>query len=297
MRIALHCHYRLPVKKYGGTQRRVMWLASALADLGHNVYLLALKGTRCEKAEVIEVRKEDVDLDGIVPDSVDIVHLLQTPNCKVSKPSIYTLAGNNSSGRKLHPNTLYLSRNHAIRHGGKHFVYNGLDPNEYIYSEEKDDYFLYLSRISKYKGIDIAVKLAKDMGFKLVIAGGFWLSLSRKIRCVGKVGGIKKAKLLAGAKALLFPIRWEEPFGNVVIEALVSGTPVITTPHGAMPEIVTPEVGFICRSYEELKTAVENVDSIDPKKCRQRVMENFTAEIMAKNCLKYYERVIQTGHL
>jgi len=274
-----------------------MWLASALVDLGHKVYLLAQKGTRCEKAEVIEVKKEDLNLDGIVPESAQIVHLMQVPNRKVSKPSIYTLAGNNSSGRELHPNTLYLSRNHAIRHGSTHFVYNGLDPKKYIYREKKDDYFLYLSRISRKKGVDIAVKLAKEMGFKLVIAGGFWFDLSRKIRCVGRVGGIKKAQLLAGAKALIFPIRWEEPFGNVVIEALVSGTPVITTPHGSMPEIITPDVGFLCRNYEDLKSAVAHVDSIDPKRCRQRVTENFTAEIMAKNCLKYYERVIRTGHL
>ncbi len=297
MTIALHCNYKLPVKKYGGTQRRIIWLAQALTQLGHKVYLLASKGTQCEKVEVVEIDRNQRDLDPVVPDSVEVVHLLQTPNCTVSKPSLYTLAGNNSSGRQLYPNILYLSRDHARRHKGTHFVYNGLDPKDYLYREKKDDYFLYLSWITRKKGVDIAIALAKQMGFKLIIAGGWRPSFSRNVKYIGRVGGRRKAELLAGARALLFPIRWSEPFGIVTIEALISGTPVITTPRGSMSEIITPEVGFLCNDFEELKQAVKKVDTIDPQQCRRRVMENFTAEIMAKGCLQYYLKVIETGGL
>jgi glycosyltransferase involved in cell wall biosynthesis len=76
------------------------------------------------------------------------------------------------------------------------------------------------------------------------------------------VGGRRKAELIAGARALLFPIRWDEPFGIVVAEAMVSGTPVITTPRGSMPELVTPDVGFLCQNESELEEAIRRVGDV-----------------------------------
>jgi glycosyltransferase involved in cell wall biosynthesis len=130
------------------------------------------------------------------------------------------------------------------------------------------------------------------MGFRLVIAGGYKFSLSRKIRSVGMVGGREKAELIAGARALLFPVSWPEPFGLAVIEALCSGTPVITSPCGAMPEIVTPDTGFICDGQPAMEAAVERLGEISPHACRRRVLENFTADIMADHYLKEYRQVI-----
>jgi len=91
---------------------------------------------------------------------------------------------------------------------------------------------------------------------------------------------------------LLFPIRWEEPFGIVVAEALISGTPVITTPRGAMPELVTPDVGFLCRDETELADAIQRVGDIAPAACRQRALQYFTSTVCARKFLMYYERLL-----
>jgi glycosyltransferase involved in cell wall biosynthesis len=135
------------------------------------------------------------------------------------------------------------------------------------------------------------------MGFKLIIAGGWRLSFRRNIKFIGEVDDKEKAELLAGAKALIFPTNWEEPFGLVTIEALASGTPVITTNKGAMPEVITPDVGFRCNSFEEFQEAIKRIDEISPRKCRERVEKNFTAEIMAEKYIRAYEKIIQTGGL
>jgi glycosyltransferase involved in cell wall biosynthesis len=189
--------------------------------------------------------------------------------------------------------TVFLSRAHAAMYGRDCFVYNGLDPADYVFRDKKDDYFLFLARVTRSsKGVERAVALARRMGFKLVIAGGYKFSLSRKIRSVGMVGGAEKAELIAGARALLSPISWPEPFGLAVIEALCSGTPVITAPCGAMPELVTPDTGFLCGDMPAMEAAVERIGEISPHDCRRRVMENFTAELMAENYLTIYRRII-----
>ena len=135
------------------------------------------------------------------------------------------------------------------------------------------------------------------MKFELDVAGGWRLNFSRYIHFKGMVGGTKKKKLLANSKALIFPTLCEEPFGLVTIEALVSGTPVISSTYGAMSEIVTEDVGFRCENYNEYKRAVKNIDKIDSKRCRQRVLNKFTHIHMAKNYIKYYKRVLKTGRI
>jgi glycosyltransferase involved in cell wall biosynthesis len=157
---------------------------------------------------------------------------------------------------------------------------------------------LFLSKTSRSsKGVHRAIELAKKMGFKLIIAGGYGISLNRKIKYVGEVGGRKKMELLANARALLFPISWGEPFGLVMIEAMVSGTPVIATPFGSVPEIVTSDVGFICKDQQEMQRAVEEIGTIKHQACRDRVLQNFTADIMAENYLRYYRNIVEKGTL
>lgn len=201
------------------------------------------------------------------------------------------------------PNKIYVSADHARRGGATAFVYNGIDPDEFIYRERKDDYFLFLSKVSRRKkGVDVALRLARHMGFRLLVAGGTRFSLRKtggflnsvlgKVHFCGEVTGRRKAELFAGARALIFPIRWEEPFGLVVAEALVSGTPVITAPHGAMPEIVTPDVGVLCNSYDEMATAIQRVGEIDPAACRRRVLEQFTNHQCADAYRRHYRTAI-----
>ncbi len=196
------------------------------------------------------------------------------------------------------PNTVFVSKNHAMRHGSTHYIYSGINLDDFIYREKKERYFLFLAKVSwKVKNVELAIKLAKVMGFTLIVAGGWRLSFRRNVKFVGEVNDKEKAKLLAGARALIFPTNWEEPIGNVTLEALASGTPVITTNRGAMPEVVTSDVGFRCDTFEQFKEAIERIDEISPRKCRERVEENFTARIMTEKYIKEYERIIQTGSL
>jgi glycosyltransferase involved in cell wall biosynthesis len=297
MNIVLVINERVPVVKYGGTERVVTWLSDALAAENHNVYICAPKGSSSKCAEIIEYNpKKSFPLQ--IPSRTDIVHWHVAVSKDYGIPSITTfhwIAGRNYQFPK---NVVFLSKHHARFHNSSQFVYNGLDPCDYIYSEKKDDYFLFLSKASRSsKGVDRAIQLAKRMGFKLLIAGGYRLSLNRNIKFLGEVGGRRKAELLAHARGLIFPIRWDEPFGLVTIEAMVSGTPVISTPCGAVPEIVTPDVGFICKDDNEMENAVEHISEKLPQVCRNRVMENFTSQIMARNYLSCYNNILSSGSL
>jgi len=288
----------LPVKKYGGTQRIVVNLMKEQINRGHKVYLLSLAGTHLPSINVTTIKKPIQNFEDYIPDNIDIVQLYGTPQETPPKPYLVLIEGNGKPGEKFLPNTVFVSRNHAVRHGSTHYIYSGVNLDDFIYREKKKDYFLFLAKVSwRVKNVDFAIRLAKMMGFKLIVAGGWRLSFRRNIKFVGEVDDKEKAELLAGAKALIFPTNWEEPFGLVTIEALASGTPVITTNKGAMPELVTPDVGFRCNTFEESQEAINRADKISPRKCRERVEENFTAEIMTGKYIKAYEKIIQTGNL
>jgi glycosyltransferase involved in cell wall biosynthesis len=309
MHIVHVSRWRLPVTNYGGVPRVIYWLAKAQAEQGHRVTILGPPGTTCPgvRTVAVPVSRAVVDysphIGPYVPADANVVHFHHLPSVPPPLPWVLTVNGNSPAELQYRPMNIYVSRDHARRGGASVVVYNGIDPGEFIYRERKDDYFLFLSKVSRpAKGVDIALRLAREMGFRLVVAGGsrlalykaggFWNSVLGDVHFCGMVTGQRKADLLAGARALIFPIRWEEPFGLVVTEALVSGTPVITTPRGSMPELVTPDVGFLCGSYEELKAAIRRVENIDPAACRQRVMEHFTSAMCARNYARYYERAI-----
>jgi glycosyltransferase involved in cell wall biosynthesis len=291
-------HYKLPVARYGGTQRVILWNARALKRLGHDVVLLSLKGTRVHDLDVVAIPDGLVGYETLVPSDADIVHLYATPREIPRAPYIVTIGGNGKPGERYAPNTVFVSGDHARRHGSDQYVYNGIDPSEFTYRDVKDDYFLFLSKASwKVKGLGVALDLAKRCGIRLVVAGGRGISLNRRIKYVGMVGGRRKAELLAGAKALLFPIQWEEPFGLVAVEAMMSGTPVITFDRGSMPEIVTDDVGFRCRNTDEMEQAVGSIGRISPSACRARAEARFSSEAMARSYLEKYRRILEHGRL
>lgn len=303
MHIAHVSAWRLPYKLYGGSQRVIIWQARAQARMGHRVTLVAPAGSTCPDVTVVGVPQGD-DFGRYIPADADVMNLVGSSWLDLPVPSIITVQGNSPFEMSSHPNKVYVSRNHAQRAGAQAFVYNGVDPDEYVYRERKDDYLLFLSKVSRpAKGIRVALRLARRLGFRLLVAGGnrfslrktggLWDSVRADVRFCGMVGGQRKAELIAGARALLFPISWEEPFGIVVAEALVSGTPVITTPRGAMPELVTPDVGFLCADEAALEEAIRRVGEISPAACRQRALEHFSDTVCARKYIQYYERATQ----
>jgi glycosyltransferase involved in cell wall biosynthesis len=273
LHITVASHYRLPVKGYGGTERVVVALVRALAVLGHRVTLLAAPGTRVREAEVIEVppatlTAAGVDLASLALPGADILHAFFPLKRMPSHPFVQTLEGNLRAGAPVPPNNIFVSRDHARRSGREVFVYNGLDPADYLFRSAKADYDLFLGRLHSGKGYRWAIEGAKRSGRRLLLAGGWRPSLRRNVQFVGEVDGRRKAELLAGARCLWMPALWPEPFGLTTIEALFSGTPVLATHWGALPEVVSAEVGVLCSTVDELVAAAATIHTRDPAACR-----------------------------
>jgi glycosyltransferase involved in cell wall biosynthesis len=113
------------------------------------------------------------------------------------------------------------------------------------------------------------------------------------VEFIGEIGEADKAAFLGGARALLFPIDWPEPFGLVMIEAMACGTPVIARPCGSVPEIVVPgHTGFVGETLIEMTDAVKRLDEIDRADCRQHVESYFTVSHMADGYEKVYRRLV-----
>lgn len=298
MRVGLWYHSTLPVRRYGGTQRVVVWLAGALAELGHEPVLLTPPGSSSRVAEVVALPKgvvrraesePDFELDAHLPRGLDVLHFHSVVAGRTCLPRVTTIHGNGAPG-SFGPDAVFVSRDHMERMGGRRYVHNGLPPEAYTYRETKQDWLLFLARVRwRVKGVDRAERVARAARVPLVIAGGWRLHpFDRSLRSVGMVGGERKRRLLADARALLFPVRWEEPFGLAVIEAMASGTPVLASRRGSLPELVGPETGFLCASEEEFVEAVAELDRIDPAACRARVEERFSARRMAEDYLHLY---------
>jgi glycosyltransferase involved in cell wall biosynthesis len=302
MRVTLVHHARLPVKGYGGTERVVVSLARGLTALGHEVNLIAPTGTRIPEARVVPVPGarfggKAFDLTPLVPPGTDILHAFYPPRNAPSMPWVWTLEGTTPAGVSRPPNTIYVSANHAERHGSRSFVYNGLDPADYLYRATKDDYDLFLGRLHSSKGWQLAVEGAKAAQRKLVVAGGWRPSLSRLLRFAGEVDGKEKAELLAGARLLWMPAQWEEPFGLTLIEALWSGTPVLGTRRGALPEVLSPTTAEFGDTVEELVARLPDMARKDPAACRARAGRYFSHVVMAEEYVRFYRHYLATGVL
>jgi glycosyltransferase involved in cell wall biosynthesis len=304
MHVVVASHHRLPVEGYGGPQRVVVALVRGLAALGHRVTLLAQPGTKvAEASRLVEVaprvlKDSNADLNRYLPDNPDILHahfpLKQGPK---GLPFVQTLHSNWKPGTALPPNTIFLSRDHAARHGSTAFVYNGLDPAEYIFRKRKEQWDLFLGRLHSDRGYHWAVDAAKRTGRRLIIAGGWRPSFTGAIKYVGEVGGKRKAVLLARARCLWMPAQWDEPFGLPTIEALFSGTPVLGTKRGALPEILTPAVGAISTTLEEMIKAAQTIGTRSPEACRARAERHFTHLKMAESYVRMYEGMTKSGTL
>lgn len=302
MHIALFFWDVLPAPGYGGTQRMVVWLARGLAAAGHRVTLIAGHGSDVPETILVpvaieEARRPEFDIRPLLPPDLDMLLTYAPLRIKPDGPWLRVLPGNWKPGTRAAPNIIFLSRDHAERHGSRSFVYNGLDPDEFRFRRDKDDYDLFIGRLHATKGYQWAVAGAKRLRRHLVLAGGWRPSLSRYVRYVGSVGGIRKAELLAGAKALWMPALWDEPFGITLIEALVSGTPVLGTRRGSLPEIVSPEAGTLGDTLEELIERRPSLDSIAPEACRARVQRHFTHHVMAEGYLRMFRHYLATGTL
>lgn len=302
MRIAIAHHARLPVEGYGGTERVVVALVRGLARLGHEVSLLAPPGTLVPEARLVPVPSRQLhapatDLTPFVPPGTDILHAFFPLRVPPRLPWVWTLEGTTRPGVVRPPNTIFVSRDHAARHGSTAFVYNGLDPGDFRFQAQKGDYDLFLGRLHPSKGWRLAVEGARRTNHRLVVAGGWRPTLSRSLRFIGAVDGVKKAALLAGARVLWMPAQWDEPFGLTLIEALWSGTPVLGTRRGALPEVLAPDVAELGDSLDDLVALRPAAAEKDPHACRARAERYFSHTTMAAEYLRFYGEFLGSGRL
>ncbi len=185
-------------------------------------------------------------------------------------------------------------------------VYNAIDVSKYPFQEKKEDFLLSLGNLWEVKGHDTAIAVAKQLGMKLIIAGKldpkgeefFHTKIEpeidgEQIVFEGQITQERKMELFSKAKAFLFPIRWEEPFGLVMAEAMACGTPVIAFRHGSVPEVIVDgETGFIVDTAAEMAAAVGKVDTIAPAACRARVEAAFSPKKMAEGYWEAYTEVL-----
>ena len=295
-----------PQKAYGGTDRVVYWLIKGLLAMREcELVLISRKGSEViDGVRCIHVSSAD-EAERSIPPDPDVVHFHGWVPPTINNHSNWfcTLHGNEPNTHTLASKTCCISADHARRHDKNIFVYNGVDPSEFVYApEEKNDSLLFFSKIRRRsKGASEAVRLACKFDIPLIMAGGYWFDLIKvgglfsalvgRVSVIGEIDGPRKAEVFAKASALLFPIEWDEPFGLVMVEALLSGTPVIAKPRGSVSEIVNEEIGAVFTTDAEFLKAVKYAASIDPSKSREYALANFSHLTMAKNYLNLYRKI------
>ena len=181
---------------------------------------------------------------------------------------------------------------------------SGFDLDEFQFQDKKQDYFMMCGRMVWSKGVDIAAQVCAEIGAKLILAGTSYgphdCNLGNEwpphVSYVGYADVEKRKKLMAGAKGLFCPTIYNEPFGYVAIEAMLSGTPVITVDWGAFTETVPHGVaGFRCRTFEQFVWAAKNIDTISPHACRQWAAENYNFQKIGKMYKEYFQSLQNLG--
>lgn len=200
----------------------------------------------------------------------------------------------------------YIAAKGRLSGGEWHGIPNFIDPKTFVFQPTvaSDAPLVFLSRLERIKGVHSAIAMAKKAGRRLIIAGNqvegaehkdYWdrevaPHLGDNIEYVGPVDDVQKNALLGKALSLIVPIEWDEPFGIVFAEALACGTPVISTPRGALPEIIENGVhGFLVVGQEEGVDAIRRLPTISRQDCRDRVEQKFTSGIVATQYEALYD--------
>jgi glycosyltransferase involved in cell wall biosynthesis len=319
----------VPPPGYGGVESVVSVLTDSLVRRGHAVTLFCAPGS-VSSADVVTLLDEphpdeierslyEVDhvaqafaaIDRAHSDRFDVVH----DHCgftalamadRLDTPFVHTLHGQFTASTAAfyahhgHKATLVgISRAQlasapaGLQAAGA--IPNPIDLRAWPLREHKDDYLLWIGRMTAEKGPHRAIAAARAAGVPLVLAGiiqpGQREFFDRevaphvdgtRVRFVGEVGGSVKRSLFAGARALLMPIRWEEPFGMVMVEALACGTPVIAFPEGAARELVLDgKTGFLVEDEQTMAAAVGRLPRIAARDCRAWIAEHCDADVVA----------------
>jgi glycosyltransferase involved in cell wall biosynthesis len=332
----------VPPPGYGGVEEVVSVLTEALVRRGHAVTLLCAPGstsnatvvTLLDAAHPDEIERSLYEADHVARAfeaidlaagyrRFDVIH----DHCgftalamadRIDTPIVHTLHG------QFTPSTSAFYLRHADKAvlvgisraqlasapqgiGPIVAIPNPLDVAAWPLQERKDDYVLWVGRMTPEKGPQRAIAAAAAAGVPLVLAGviqpGQRAFFERevaphvdggRVRFVGEVGGAAKRTLFAHARGLLMPIRWEEPFGMVMVEALACGTPVIAFPEGAARELVMDgRTGFLVQDEHAMAAAIHRLHTIVPRDCRDWVTLHCDQDVVAAAYERTYDSVVQ----
>lgn len=316
----------VPPRSYGGTELVVYELVRGLAAAGHEVTLFATGDSRWHDLRFAfaspvwppDPRQESVHCRhaarAIASERFDVVHAhapaMVALAGEIEAPFVYTVHHarderlTKAYGRRPEVEYVAVSARQAelapeIR---CHVIHHGLDPERFPLGRGEGGYAAFLGRLVPCKAPDLAISAALAAGLPIRLAGEVHLAdatpawqallagaLARPgVRHLGGVGGERKLRFLGGARALLMPLRWEEPFGLAMVEAMLCGTPVIGFARGAAPEIVDEGVtGFLVRDEVEMARVLASLRRFDRLACRRRAQARFSSARMARE----YERV------
>ncbi|MFH1790463.1 MAG: glycosyltransferase family 4 protein [Candidatus Omnitrophota bacterium] len=313
----------VPPKYYGGIERIVDMLINGLSEKGHEVFLFAHPDSKTPAGLMTYPGKSSRSLKDTLANAlavarftrtgqpIDVVHsfsrlayLLFIMSSGIPKIQSYQrriASGSIRLGRLLAGRSITFTScsrygmNTAGPVGGRWAVIpNGVPMSIYSFVPHvaKDAPIVYLGRVERFKGVHVAIEVARAAGRPLIIAGNHAMSREGldyfkktilpqcdgdRIKYIGPVDDAGKNKLLGEAAALLFPVEEGEPFGIVMAEALMCGTPVIGFNRGAVEEIVNNGVtGYVCDTFADMVSAVKNIGGIDRGKCRQSAEERFS---------------------
>lgn len=307
-------------------------LCEGLAEHGHDVTLFAPPGSESrvdvaavlEEAHPDEIQKAQIEVDHVARvfaaidaaaddgGPYDVIHDHTGHSAlamadRVSAPLVHTLHGPfDEAARRFYAQHGRKACIVAISHaqladappemGGGCVVPNPIALDEWPFRPGKDDYLLWIGRMSPDKGPNRAIAAAREAGVRLLLAGPvqpgqeqFFAEEvephigSDGVEYVGEADGEAKRALYQGARALLMPIRWPEPFGLVMVEALASGTPVIAFREGSVPEIVEDgRTGFVVEDEHAMAGAVGRLEEIDPETCRRACEQRFSVDAVVR---------------
>ena len=203
----------------------------------------------------------------------------------------------------------YLGLDHVARTSNSMWydvvIPNYFDLDDFEFSAEKDDYFLFLGRVYSGKGIHVAVQIVEEIGGRLVVAGPGEVEqymartgrpVSDYVTHVGLADTETRKRLMSRAKAMLLPSTFLEPFCGVQVEAMLSGTPIVTNDYGAFAEINLHGVtGFRCRTFEQFVWAARNIGRISPQSCRDWAAANYSIERVGDMYEDYFATVMNVS--
>ncbi len=329
----------VPPARYGGTELMIAELSEGLVQRGHEVTLFATGDSRSsaelrhlyDEAQWPPTFLHDANhvswaMQQVHDEDFDVVHVhsasaLIYTRLSSRPPVVYTLHHSRerslSDFYRFFPAVRYVAISHDQRSREPgvrraHVVHHGLDPARYQWRERAAEYVCFVARFAPVKGPHTAIDVAGEAGVPIRVAGEVHpvdaafneREMEPRLRrdhvtVLGSVGMSEKIPLLRDARALLAPIEWNEPFGLALVEAMLSGCPVVAFPHGSVRELVEDGVtGFIVRDRGSMREVIRPggpLDHFDRGRCRARAVERFSRDRMVAEYESVYAAAMGTS--